>query len=34
MRVKVKDYDKRIEFDINDFIDWDRANYPDNLCLS
>jgi uncharacterized protein YtpQ (UPF0354 family) len=34
MRVKVKDYDKRIEFNINDFIDWDRANYPDNLCLS
>lgn len=34
MRVKIKDYDKRIEFNINDFIDWDRANYPDNLCLS
>jgi uncharacterized protein YtpQ (UPF0354 family) len=34
MRVEAKNYDKRIEFDIDDFIDWDRANYPDNPCLS
>jgi hypothetical protein len=34
MRVEAKNYDKRIEFDIDDFIDWDRTNYPDNLCLS
>ena len=34
MGVEVKDHDKRIEFNIDDFIDWDRANYPNNPCLS
>jgi hypothetical protein len=34
MRVEEKNHDKRIEFNINDFIDWDRANYSDNPCLS
>jgi hypothetical protein len=34
MRVETKNHDKRIEFNIDDFIDWDRANYPDNPCLS
>ena len=34
IRVEAKNNDKRIEFDINDFIDWDRAKYPDNPCLS
>jgi uncharacterized protein YtpQ (UPF0354 family) len=24
MRVEAKNYDKRIEFDIDDFIDWER----------
>jgi hypothetical protein len=34
MRVEAKNHDKRIEFSIDDFIDWDRANYPGNPCLS
>lgn len=34
MGVQVKDHDKRIEFNIDDFIDWDRANCPNNPCLS
>ena len=33
MRVEAENHDKRIEFNINDFIDWDRANYPDNPCF-
>ena len=34
MRGEAKNHDKRIEFNINDFIDWDRANYPESPCLS
>jgi uncharacterized protein YtpQ (UPF0354 family) len=34
MRVEARNHDKRIEFNIDDFIDWDRANYPDNPCMS
>jgi hypothetical protein len=33
MRVEAENHDKRIEFNIDDFIDWDRANYPDNPCF-
>lgn len=33
MRVEAEIHDKRIEFNIDDFIDWDRANYPDNPCF-
>lgn len=32
MRVEAENH-KRIEFNIDDFIDWDRANYPDNPCF-
>jgi hypothetical protein len=34
MRVEAKNHHKRIEFNIDDFVDWDRANYPNNPCLS
>lgn len=34
MRIEAKNNDKKIEFNIDDFIDWDRANYPGNPCLS
>jgi hypothetical protein len=30
MTVETENHDKRIEFNIHDFIDWDRENYPNN----
>jgi hypothetical protein len=33
MTVETENHDKRIEFNIHDFIDWDRENYPNNPCF-
>jgi len=33
MRIEAKNNDKRIEFNIDDFIDWDRAKYPGSPCF-
>jgi hypothetical protein len=31
MTVEIENHDKRlVEFDIYDFVDWDRKNYPNN----